>query len=969
MARRFLVVILSILAVLVGIVAGGAALLAWRTDLAKGPLENLASDMLGRTVRVAHIDLDLGRTLTARVEGLEVEAPEWARAPLLASAERITLGLDAVAWLAGEGLRIPALRLEQPRLFLERDAQGRTSWPEQQEQPQEEQAGSAGPDIGDLVIESGLLGYRDAVSDVAIETSVVTRDETAGPEKHGGLELEGTGEVRGREIELALEVGSPLKLRGGDAPFPVEGLIVSRDMRVRIDGSAADALALEGVRLAVEASAEDPRDLLALLRRPVGEELPALAVSATLIREEGVVGVQELDARWGESRLEGSLSYDPTGARTAVAGELRSPFLDLVALQPVMQAATPEAADPQEQNEGDPLEAVNLNLDLAAERVRLPGIGLHDIKAGVRLEDGRLAVDPLEVGLPEGRIAGSLVRAPGEDAVAGVDLAAEQVALGPLAGEAVGGILSGHLDGKLEGADLASILERSTLRFDGTLARPRLPRLAERLEEIAIDATLTPAAERPLRVVLESAIAGEPLALELAGGAPAILLDGKGSYPLMAELTLGQTAASLEGSIPARLTAGEIALGLRIEGPDPAPVLALLDLPAMQLPPYRLSGRIAGEEGRWEVGGLEGQVGDTTVTGDLSVDVTGERPKVSGSLRSPVLDLDDLGGLVGAEPGTGPDETASRRQQQEARQEDQDKEILPDDRFDPERWRQLDLDLALSAKEVRAGDLPLDEFDLAVRLAAGRLTVDPLKLRLGEGTAEGRVELDASRTPAVASLDLDLRRLPIGRLFERLDIDTAAFGTLSGRARGGADIGGRGMSIEAILAGGDGAVTLLMEGGAVNRQIVNLLGFDFLGLFGSLLGTQPEMVGLNCTLVDLELEDGVLRTRSLVIDTEIADLAGEGTIDLDTEQIDVELLARPDSAPLPGGRTGITIAGTLASPEVKLDAVTLAARGAMAATFGTFLRPFTGLASAIAGRTGEESPCGPVLEKQEENGG
>jgi uncharacterized protein involved in outer membrane biogenesis len=239
-------------------------------------------------------------------------------------------------------------------------------------------------------------------------------------------------------------------------------------------------------------------------------------------------------------------------------------------------------------------------------------------------------------------------------------------------------------------------------------------------------------------------------------------------------------------------------------------------------------------------------------------------------------------------------------------------------------------------------------------LEDGRLRLDPLLLRLGDGRVDGMVAVDGRRRPAAAQVELDIVRLPVARLLRRLDIDMSSVGTLSGRARGGAGLAGRGASVAEILGSADGAVTLIMEGGTIDRQLVDLLGFDFLNLFGSLLGTTSSEVTLTCTLADLAIKDGIVTTRALVVDTEAASLAGEGTLDLESEAIDLELLARPKGAPLPSGRTGITIGGTLAEPEVQLNAAHLAARGAVAATFGVFLRPFTALASTILPDAGPE---------------
>jgi uncharacterized protein involved in outer membrane biogenesis len=202
----------------------------------------------------------------------------------------------------------------------------------------------------------------------------------------------------------------------------------------------------------------------------------------------------------------------------------------------------------------------------------------------------------------------------------------------------------------------------------------------------------------------------------------------------------------------------------------------------------------------------------------------------------------------------------------------------------------------------------------------------------------------------------------VAEILKRLKIQTTRVATLSGRARGGMDVTGRGLSLKDILAHGNGELTLVMVGGGINRQIVEGLGFDLLGMFGSLIGGAPAEIDLNCTLADLALENGTVSTRSLVMDTDAAEIGGEGTINLGTEDIDIALIARPKGAPLPSGHTGIAIKGKLAQPRVTLDAGTLLARGAAAATFGVLLRPFTAIGSLIAGPAESSDACSDIVK-------
>jgi len=109
-----------------------------------------------------------------------------------------------------------------------------------------------------------------------------------------------------------------------------------------------------------------------------------------------------------------------------------------------------------------------------------------------------------------------------------------------------------------------------------------------------------------------------------------------------------------------------------------------------------------------------------------------------------------------------------------------------------------------------------------------------------------------------------------------------------------------------------------------------------------------------------EVRDGIVATHPLIIDTDIAVLGGEGTIDLKREAIDISLTARPVQTPLPTDLTGISISGTLAEPQLDINPLALAARGVAAATLGVLLKPFTAAADAAAGA---KPPCAALLDQ------
>ena len=187
-----------------------------------------------------------------------------------------------------------------------------------------------------------------------------------------------------------------------------------------------------------------------------------------------------------------------------------------------------------------------------------------------------------------------------------------------------------------------------------------------------LTANLQPKGEQPLLVTAQGTLGGAPLRIELRGRDLPVLLAGKGAVPVALDVTLGQSRAGASGTVTLPLEAGRLDLALKVEGPNPGPILALLEMPAIELPPYSLAGKLARRGQTFSFSDIAGKVGDSDLGGTLQLRLDGARPKVTGDLRSALLDIDDLGGLIGSQPATGPGETASQGQKAEAKQEERD---------------------------------------------------------------------------------------------------------------------------------------------------------------------------------------------------------------------------------------------------------------------------------------------------------
>src|SRR5690606_14078386 len=121
------------------------------------------------------------------------------------------------------------------------------------------------------------------------------------------------------------------------------------------------------------------------------------------------------------------------------------------------------------------------------------------------------------------------------------------------------------------------------------------------------------------------------------------------------------------------------------------------------------------------------------IGGDLAFEQGGARARLSGQLHSRLLDMDDLGPLIGLPPtarsaaavkveGVPPPVTAGQAQRRRA-----GGKVLPTAPLDFERLRAMDADVRYRAQRIRnVRDVPLERGAVHVLLKDGVLTLDPL---------------------------------------------------------------------------------------------------------------------------------------------------------------------------------------------------------------------------------------------------
>jgi uncharacterized protein involved in outer membrane biogenesis len=321
---------------------------------------------------------------------------------------------------------------------------------------------------------------------------------------------------------------------------------------------------------------------------------------------------------------------------------------------------------------------------------------------------------------------------------------------------------------------------------------------------------------------------------------------------------------------------------------------------------------------------------------------------VTANLQSKLVDLRDLGGFIGAEPGD-PSKGTKRATASNGR-------VLPSDPINLPKLNVADVHLKYRASRIQGRSQPLDNMRADLDIVNGAVSLAPLSFGIGRGQITSNIQLDEQNQAVRAKATID---------FQRVDVDKLLAST--GAARGAGAIGGRaviegtGKSMADILGRGNGELKLYMgSGGNVSALLVDLSGLQFGNAVLSALGI-PQRATIQCLITDFVLQQGVVDARTFLLDTDEARVGGKGTINLRDETLKLVLETESKHFSIGSLPAPVDITGTLGKPSVLPDLAVVGARAGAAVGLGILLTPLGALLPTIQLGTGEDGACAGLL--------
>lgn len=433
-------------------------------------------------------------------------------------------------------------------------------------------------------------------------------------------------------------------------------------------------------------------------------------------------------------------------------------------------------------------------------------------------------------------------------------------------------------------------------------------------------------------------------------------------FPLQGDLHAGTTRVRVEGTIADAANISGIDTQLRIEGQTLANLYPFLLLPLPASPPYSLQGHLVLKGDRYTMDDLNGRIGSTDVSGRAGYINRKPRPLLTADLHSKLLDINDLGPVVGVQtkasggkPAASQAGTNTRAAAKATERAGDPDHILPSGSFDGSRLQKIDAEVDLEAKQLKVPvALPLESLRVSLRLNDSVLKLMPLDFGFAGGTIASNIVLDARQPTLKTDVKVDFRGIRLDRLMP----DKKQIAQGAGVMGASVQLKGEGNSIADAAAKANGRLSATVSNGRISNLLDAASGLNG-GKILSLLVSGDKTIQINCGGAAFDVKDGKGTASLFVIDTEQTQILGTGGFDLAQERFDLTVSPKPKRMGILSLRTPVRLYGSFKHPDFSIEKGPLLARAAGALALAA-AAPIAALLPLIETGPGESSNCGRV---------
>ena len=395
---------------------------------AKGYISAGVSKATGRQLTIGgDLQVDFGWISRLRASQIQFENASWSKYPQMTEVGLVDVQIDVWQLLSKFRLVLPSITVSQPKVILEKNADGAANWEFQAApavtEPAVPQKRTEFPIIEKVVIEDGTFLFNNQQTNTQLELKLTQAEAAGFLEEPVKLKVKGT--YQKLPLSLSLDGGSYENLRSSKDPYPLQINVGVGKLKVNINGNLTEPLAMKGEDVTLDIQGDDMANLFPLIRL-VFPSTPPYKLKGHLKHEGQTWSFSNFSGRVGESDLSGTIRVDTEPKRPVMKADLISNLVDFKDLagfiggkpasgsdetasdeQEKQAAATKEESDrifPDQPFDLERLKAMDEDVRLRAKRILAPNLPIDDLNAKLSLSDGVLKFNPTVFGVANGRI-------------------------------------------------------------------------------------------------------------------------------------------------------------------------------------------------------------------------------------------------------------------------------------------------------------------------------------------------------------------------------------------------------------------------------------------------------------------------------------------------------------------------------------------------------------------------------------
>ena len=716
------------------------------------PLEAGASFALGRQVTIeGPITLSLSFHPTLVLEDVHIANPSWASRPDLLQATRLEAQLSLLAFLMQE-IVIDKVLFDGVDLLLEEGPNESNNWtfgkPSEPSASSQEESPISGTinEEGFVGIQRVTIAYQPHMAS-SPELQLTIIEGMVLPVEDRTRELSMRGTFQDTPFTIEMIGGKFIDLFDLTEPWPIDGVLVAADSTLKAKGQLKAFHNDPYLEITGSLGGEDLSSLNLLFQTDLPSYGPYELITS-LSLSENTLSLENSRLKVGQTDLSGLFIMDFKEDRTHYYSRLTGETLqtkDFQSSEPENNPAHTSPPSPESFAKHIGMEDIDIDLELAVNNFLVDAQNFGKIALSAKLQEGLLRVAPFRAETFGGVIAGSLeldgnhpaprvtVEVMAQDWDYGLALQAFDVT------SEIAGSTDLDITMSGQGATLQEFLDNTTLSIN---AEPSslIVGNEENSDKMVVDinqATVKAVQGGAVKARVRGAFMEKALDVALVTGSLTQLRTPDKPWPISLLARSEDASLTIKGGLKSEAEGMRAALEVSLKGQR----LNRLDPDLPPSGPYVFRAQLINRGSEYFLKDLKGRLGQSDVTGFVSLNMEEDIPHLSAAFSSSYLDMADL-----STPG--------------------------DITIPVEFLQDLGADFTWKIKRLRAENVKLGDLTVDGNLKNGRLAFTTFKGNFFDrkhtyAEFQGELVLDTTAAIPTVSGKTSIQNLDYGHLLQR----------------------------------------------------------------------------------------------------------------------------------------------------------------------------------------------------------